>query len=213
MNSYVKTTYSVFSQLRDKNLIFYDSSQAVPTTCSPCSGESRSRKIIAYSDSNSKAFCVNIVLIEPQIPQNTGNIARLCAATGSRLHLVGKLGFKTGDKYLKRAGLDYWKHVEIVYYKNVGEFERSCREDGEFFLLTTKGSKLYSDVNFDRNDYLIFGSETKGLPEVMRDKHLDRCIKIPILKETRSLNLATSVGIVLYEALRQTSFSSCQRAP
>ncbi|MBE9504172.1 MAG: tRNA (uridine(34)/cytosine(34)/5-carboxymethylaminomethyluridine(34)-2'-O)-methyltransferase TrmL [Proteobacteria bacterium] len=155
---------------------------------------------------------MNIVLIEPQIPQNTGNIARLCAATGSRLHLVGKLGFKTDDKYLKRAGLDYWKYVEIFYYENVKEFERKCRKGEKFFLLTTKGSKIYSDVSFGNNDYLIFGSETKGLPDVMREKYFDRCIKIPILKETRSLNLANSVGIVLYEALRQTNFASCQRA-
>ena len=155
---------------------------------------------------------MNIVLIEPQIPQNTGNIARLCAATGSRLHLVGKLGFKTDDKYLKRAGLDYWKYVEIFYYENVKEFERKCGKDGEFYLLTTKGSKVYSDVSFENNDYLIFGSETKGLPDVMREGYFDRCLKIPILKETRSLNLANSVGIVLYEALRQTNFASCQRA-
>lgn len=155
---------------------------------------------------------MNIVLIEPQIPQNTGNIARLCAATGSRLHLVGKLGFKTDDKYLKRAGLDYWKYVEIFYYENVKEFERKCGKDGEFYLLTTKGSKVYSDVSFENNDYLIFGSETKGLPDVMREGYFDRCLKIPILKETRSLNLANSVGIVLYEALRQTNFASCQHA-
>ena len=156
---------------------------------------------------------MNIVLVEPQIPQNTGNIARLCAATGSPLHLVGKLGFKTDDKHLKRAGLDYWQYLDISYYDDFEGFERLVSGRGRFYFITTKGKKLYTDVSFKAEDYLIFGSETSGLPEALRSR-LEACyLKIPMIPEARSLNLANSVGIVLYEALRQGDFASCQPAP
>jgi tRNA (cytidine/uridine-2'-O-)-methyltransferase len=156
---------------------------------------------------------MNIVLIEPQIPQNTGNIARLCAATGSSLHLAGKLGFKTDDRHLKRAGLDYWKSVDIIYYDSFSEFEEKCGHDGSFYLLTTKGKRVYSEIDFKDTDYLIFGSETDGLPEEMRMKYGENCLTIPMVADARSLNLANSVGIVLYESLRQKGFFNCQPSP
>jgi tRNA (cytidine/uridine-2'-O-)-methyltransferase len=156
---------------------------------------------------------VNIVLVEPQIPQNTGNIARLCAATGSPLHLVGKLGFKTDNKHLKRAGLDYWQYLNISYYNDFESFEKTVSGRGRFYFITTKGKKLYTDVSFKAEDYLIFGSETSGLPEELRSRHEDYYLKIPMIPEARSHNLANSVGIVLYEALRQGGFTNCQPAP
>jgi len=155
---------------------------------------------------------MNIVLVEPQIPQNTGNIARLCAATGTPLHLVGKLGFRTDDKYLKRAGLDYWSLLDLTYHENFDDF-RNKAAGGKIYLMTTKGSRLYSSVNFKEDDYIVFGSETKGLSENIRGIYKDKCLKIPMVGEARSLNLATSAGIVLYEALRQNGFSSCQPVP
>lgn len=156
---------------------------------------------------------MNIVLVEPQIPQNTGNIARLCAATGSRLYLVGKLGFRTDNKYLKRAGLDYWKDVEIFYFDSFEKFEESCLADNNMHLMTTKSESFYSDVSYNKNDYLIFGSETTGLAVKVRDKYVSKCLKIPMSGKARSLNLANSVGIVLFEALRQSNFSSYRLAP
>jgi len=156
---------------------------------------------------------MNIVLVEPQIPQNTGNIARLCAATGSPLHLVGKLGFKTDDKHLKRAGLDYWQYLDISYYDDFESFESLAYKRGRFYFLTTRGGKLYTNTSFKREDYLIFGSETSGLPEALRSRHKDCYLKIPMIEEARSLNLSNSVGIVLYEALRQGGFANCQPFP
>lgn len=152
---------------------------------------------------------MNIVLIEPQIPQNTGNIARLCAATGSPLHLVGKLGFRTDDRSLKRAGLDYWKLLDIYYYENLEEFEKKTVE-GSYYFLSTKGKKIYSQISFMKGDYLIFGSETRGLPADILNRFKDSTIRIPMISEARSLNLSSSVSIVLYEALRQQSFVSYQ---
>ena len=148
---------------------------------------------------------MNIVLVEPEIPQNTGNISRACACTDSVLHLVGKLGFSTDDKYLKRSGLDYWHMLDIRYYDSWEDFV-SKNKDGRYWFCTTKAPASYTDAKFDADDYLIFGKETKGLPEELLKDNLDKCIRIPMLPAARSLNLSNSVAIVLYEALRQTNF-------
>ena len=146
----------------------------------------------------------NIVLIEPEIPPNTGNIARLCAATGSSLHLVGKLGFSTDDRYLKRAGLDYWEFVDIHYWQNLDELQTS-RPDGRYYYLSTKVANNYLDISFQPGDYIVFGKETKGLPEELLAANPATSITSPMpAGKVRSLNLSTSAGIVLYEALRQT---------
>jgi len=145
----------------------------------------------------------NIVLIEPEIPPNTGNIARLCAATGTNLHLVGQLGFSTDDRYLKRAGLDYWEHVTIRYWQDLDELQRAC-PDGRYFYLSTKVARNYLQVQFQPGDFIVFGKETKGLPEELLAANPETSITIPMPAEkVRSLNLSTSAGIVLYEALRQ----------
>jgi len=145
----------------------------------------------------------NIVLIEPEIPPNTGNIARLCAATGSRLHLVGKLGFSTDDRYLKRAGLDYWEFVDIRYWQDLDGLKAGF-PDGRYYYLTTKAARTYLDVRFQPGDFIVFGKETKGLPEELLAANPDTSITIPMpAGKVRSLNLSTSAGIVLYEALRQ----------
>lgn len=156
---------------------------------------------------------MNIVLVEPQIPQNTGNIARLCAATGTPLHLVGKLGFRTDDRYLKRAGLDYWKFLDVTYYETFAEFEIVCRRNASFYLLTTKAVKIYTEATYENNDYLIFGSETKGLDVSIRKKYAENCLRIPMIEDARSLNLSTAAGIVLFEAMRQNSFVNCRPSP
>jgi len=145
----------------------------------------------------------NIVLIEPEIPPNTGNIARLCGATRSILHLVGKLGFSTDDKTLKRAGLDYWKEVEIRYWKNFAELKQAVPE-GRFFYTSKKAEKSYVDVQYAEGDFLVFGKETAGLPEELLRENPETTVRIPIFGKVRSINLATATGIVLYEALRQT---------
>ncbi len=147
----------------------------------------------------------HIVLVEPEIPQNTGNIARTCAATGTVLHLVRPLGFEITDKNLKRAGLDYWHLVTVCYHDSIEEvFEEN--PDGKFYFLTTKGQKRHSDVQFEEGAFLVFGKETKGLPETLLAKNYERCIRIPMIDGARSLNLANSVAIVCYEALRQHGF-------
>lgn len=147
----------------------------------------------------------NIVLVEPEIPQNTGNIVRTCHATGCKLHLIRPLGFEVSDKYLKRAGLDYWDEVEINYYDGLDElFERFPRS--RFWYFTTKGRKIYSDENFEKGDFLVFGKETKGLPEELLKANPENCLRIPMLGETRSLNLSNSVAIAVYEGLRQAEF-------
>jgi tRNA (cytidine/uridine-2'-O-)-methyltransferase len=145
----------------------------------------------------------NIVLIEPEIPPNTGNIARLCAATGSNLHLVGKLGFSTDDRYLKRAGLDYWEHVTIHYWQDLDELKRAF-PDGRYFYLSTKVARNYLQVQFQPGDYIVFGKETKGLSADLLAANPETSITIPMpADKVRSLNLSTSAGIVLYEAMRQ----------
>ncbi|MDO8446435.1 MAG: tRNA (uridine(34)/cytosine(34)/5-carboxymethylaminomethyluridine(34)-2'-O)-methyltransferase TrmL [Deltaproteobacteria bacterium] len=152
---------------------------------------------------NIKGVPMHIVLLEPEIPPNTGNIARLCAATGSVLHLVGKLGFSTDDRYLKRAGLDYWEFVDVRYHKDMPELYNEAGE-ARFFYLSSKVERPYTRASFKRGDYLVFGKETAGLPKEMIEANMERAITIPMYsKKVRSLNLSTAVGIVLYEALRQ----------
>ena len=148
---------------------------------------------------------MHIVLVEPEIPGNTGNIARLCAATGASLHLVRPLGFSVDDRYLKRAGLDYWHLVDIHYYDSVEEVLEAY-PDAPRFLLTTHAHRSYTRVEYTKDSLLIFGKESAGLPEAFRMAHEDECIRIPMVPEARSLNLANSVSIVLYEALRQVHF-------
>jgi len=148
---------------------------------------------------------LNIVLVEPEIPQNTGNIARTCAATGCRLHLVRPLGFSVEDRYLKRAGLDYWSLVEISYYDSFDEL-RGKYPDGLFFYSTTRGKKRHTDAEYKKDCFLVFGKETAGLPKPLLAANEEFCIRVPMIDEARSLNLANSVAIVVYEALRQTGF-------
>ncbi|MBS6508204.1 MAG: tRNA (uridine(34)/cytosine(34)/5-carboxymethylaminomethyluridine(34)-2'-O)-methyltransferase TrmL [Paraclostridium bifermentans] len=150
---------------------------------------------------------LNIVLVEPEIPQNTGNIIRSCAATGTTLHLVRPLGFCMDDKYLKRAGLDYWDLVEIKYYDSFDEV-REQNPDAKFFYSTTKAKQTHSDVKYEENSFIVFGKETKGLPESLIMDNLETAIRIPMvdIEKARSLNLSNSVAIVLFEALRQIRY-------
>jgi tRNA (cytidine/uridine-2'-O-)-methyltransferase len=151
------------------------------------------------------SLSLNIVLVEPEIPQNTGNIARTCAATGCALHLVKPLGFSVDDKHLKRAGLDYWSLVDIHYYDSFDEL-RSKYHEGLFFYSTTKGSKRHTEAEYRDNCFLVFGKETAGLPKPLLEANRDHCIRVPMIDDARSLNLANSVAIVVYEALRQVGF-------
>lgn len=148
---------------------------------------------------------MNIVLLEPEIPQNTGNIARTCAATKSTLHLIEPLGFSLADKYVKRAGLDYWQYLQLFQYAN---FEEFLDKNGHptIYMATTKAKKIYSDVEFQADDYIMFGKETAGIPEEILLEHTETAMRIPMYDQARSLNLANSVAIVLYEALRQQGF-------
>jgi len=147
---------------------------------------------------------LNIVLVEPEIPSNTGNIARTCAATGSVLHLIRPLGFDISDKAVKRAGLDYWHLVDVRDYENLDDFFAK-NDVTEPWLLSTKAPRCYTEATFSDGCYLFFGKETKGLPEEFLAKYYDRCLRIPMRAEARSLNLGNSVAIVTYEALRQLS--------
>lgn len=147
----------------------------------------------------------NIVLVEPEIPQNTGNIARTCAATGTALHLVGPLGFSIEDRYLKRAGLDYWQYLDMTYYENLEEFFKA-NQGAHFYFSSTKAEHSYHEVNYPDGAFILFGKETKGLPESLLAENYDKCIRIPMLDSMRSLNLSNSVAIILYEALRQHNF-------
>lgn len=148
---------------------------------------------------------LNIVLVEPEIPQNTGNIARTCAATGTRLHLVRPLGFSVDDRYLKRAGLDYWDEVSVQYYDSFKEL-RERYADGTFYYSTTKALHSYTDISYLEDCFLVFGKETAGLPEELLKENREYCIRIPMRENIRSLNLSNSVAIVLYEVLRQHEF-------
>lgn len=154
-------------------------------------------------------MAINIVLLEPEIPQNTGNIARSCAATGARLHLIGPLGFSISDRHLKRAGLDYWKQVDITYYENWEHFIRQ-REDGLMFFASTKGSRTYAEPEYPEDCFLVFGPETRGLPESLLRANVVQCIRIPMREDIRSLNLSNSVAVILYEVLRQRGFSGLE---
>lgn len=144
----------------------------------------------------------SVVLIEPEIPPNTGNIGRLCLATQSTLHLVKPLGFSLDDRQLKRAGLDYWDEVDVRLWDSFGDLRRAQTSNARYFFLTTKTTRACYDVKFERNDFLVFGRETKGLPEDLLAANANHCITIP-MHGTRSLNLATAVAIVLFEAVRQ----------
>ena len=154
---------------------------------------------------------LNIVLVEPEIPQNCGNIARTCAATGSRLHLIRPLGFDISDRAVKRAGLDYWHLVEVFDYENLDDFfARNPEATARAWLATTKAPRAYCEAKFSDGDYLFFGPETAGLPEEFRRRFYDRCIRLPMRSAARSLNLSNSVAILTYEALRQTGFPGLQ---
>ncbi len=152
---------------------------------------------------------INVVMVEPEIPQNTGNIARTCAATNSKLHLVHPLGFSISDRYLKRAGLDYWDKLEIEEHNSLKAFlEKYKPEENNMFYASTKAQHCYSDVDFSNLEevFILFGKETKGLPEDLLQKHIDNTIRIPMKGELRSLNLSNSVAIIVYEVLRQGGF-------
>ncbi|MBD5131990.1 MAG: tRNA (uridine(34)/cytosine(34)/5-carboxymethylaminomethyluridine(34)-2'-O)-methyltransferase TrmL [Clostridiales bacterium] len=147
----------------------------------------------------------NIVLVEPEIPQNTGNISRTCACTKTALHIVKPMGFEITDAKLKRAGLDYWDKLDLTYYENLNEFFEK-NKGGRFFYLSKKASKRYTDVKFEDGDFLVFGKETKGLPEHIVFDNPDTALRIPMAQDLRSLNLSNTVALVLYEALRQNDF-------
>lgn len=149
---------------------------------------------------------MNIVLVYPEIPQNTGNIARTCAATGSVLHLVKPLGFDISEKAVRRAGLDYWDKVDVRIYENLDEFFEK-NSSGRFWFFSTKANRSYAEVEYEIDDYLIFGRETHGLPEPLLKENYDKTVRIPMLPTLRSLNLSNSVAIALYEGLRQLDFS------
>jgi len=152
---------------------------------------------------------LNIVLVEPEIPQNCGNIARTCAATGCVLHLIRPLGFDISEKAVRRAGLDYWSHVTVRDYENLDDFF-SKNQVEQMWCLSTKAPRCYTEADFADNCYLFFGKETKGLPEAFLEEHRDSCVRIPMLPDTRSLNLSNAVAITVYEALRQLSFPGLQ---
>ena len=148
---------------------------------------------------------IDIILLEPEIPMNTGNIARTCACTGARLHLIKPLGFDISDRAVKRAGLDYWQYVDISVYENIEEFFAK-NGDENLWLATTKAPQSYDKADLSGDVKLLFGKETAGLPEYLREKYRQRCIRIPMAGPVRSLNLANSVAILCYEALRQQGF-------
>ncbi len=149
---------------------------------------------------------LNIVLVEPEIPQNCGNIARTCAATGSRLHLIRPLGFDISEKAVRRAGLDYWHMVEVFDYEDLADFF-SKNDVKQMWCLSTKAPRCYTEASFAEDCYLFFGRETKGLPEEFLSKHYDECIRIPMKADARSLNLSNAVAVTVFEALRQQSFA------
>lgn len=149
---------------------------------------------------------LNIVLVEPEIPQNTGNISRTCAATGSSLFLVRPLGFEITDKHLKRAGLDYWQYLDLHYADSFEEIFNEYNTGDNFYFMSTKGKKIYSEAKFKDGDFLVFGKESHGLPEPLLKKNYDRTLRIPMWGNLRSLNLSNSVALTVYEALRQNGF-------
>ena len=152
---------------------------------------------------------LNIVLFQPEIPQNTGNIGRTCVATGTVLHLIEPLGFRLNEKEIKRAGMDYWEHLEVRRYMNYAEFLEK-NPNARIFMATTKAKHIYTEVEYGPDDYIMFGKESAGIPEEILVDNEEFCIRIPMLDNIRSLNLANSVNIVLYEALRQQNFANMQ---
>lgn len=154
---------------------------------------------------------LNIVLLEPEIPANTGNIGRTCAATGSRLHLIEPLGFRLDEKSLRRAGMDYWKDLDVITYINYEEFLEK-NPGAKIYMATTKGSRLYTEASYEPDCYLMFGKESGGIPEEILVENQETAIRIPMMGDIRSLNLSNSVAIVLYEALRQNGFADMQLA-
>ena len=152
---------------------------------------------------------MNIILHEPEIPANTGNIGRTCVATGTSLHLIEPLGFRLDEKSVKRAGMDYWKHVDLHTYKNFEEFKEK-NPNAKIWMATTKAKHVYSDVEFGPDDFIMFGKESAGIPEEILVDYEETCIRIPMLEQIRSLNLSNCAAIVLYESLRQQNFESMQ---
>lgn len=152
---------------------------------------------------------INIVLCEPEIPQNTGNIARTCAAVGASLHLIKPLGFEIDDRKLKRAGLDYWDKLDITYYESLDEFMRITAGE-EIYFFTTKAKKAYTDVKYPKRVFIMFGKETKGLPEKLLYDNYSNCVRIPMRETLRSLNLSNSVAVAVYEVLRQRDFAGLE---
>lgn len=153
---------------------------------------------------------INIVLVEPEIPQNTGNIVRTCGGIGAHLHLVKPLGFEVTDKHLKRAGLDYWYMVDISYYDNFKQLLEKYGKDHNFYYCTTKGARRHTQVEFKDGDFLVFGKESRGLPENLLAEHYDECIRIPMRPDFRSLNLSNAVAVVAFEAMRQLDFGGME---
>ena len=149
---------------------------------------------------------LNIVLFEPEMPANTGNIGRTCVATGTRLHLIEPLGFALSDRMVKRAGMDYWEHLDVTRYASFEKF-LELNPNAKIYMATTKGHKLYSEVEFEEDAYIMFGPESRGIPEEILVDYEDTCIRIPMKDEIRSLNLSNSAAIVIYEALRQQGFN------
>ncbi|MDO4475951.1 MAG: tRNA (cytidine(34)-2'-O)-methyltransferase [Lachnospiraceae bacterium] len=154
---------------------------------------------------------MNIVLLEPEIPANTGNIGRTCYATGTKLHLIEPLGFSLNEKHLKRAGMDYWEHLDVQCWRDYQEFEQA-HPGAVIWMATTKARQCYTEVTFGPEDYIMFGKESAGIPEELLMAHPERCIRIPMMDEIRSLNLSNAAAIVLYEALRQNDFAGLQQA-
>lgn len=152
---------------------------------------------------------LNIVLFQPEIPSNTGNIGRTCVATNTKLHLIEPLGFRLNEKEIKRAGMDYWEHLEVTRYINYQDFQAK-NPNAKVWMATTKAKQVYTEVSFGPDDYIMFGKESAGIPEEILIENEESCIRIPMLDKIRSLNLANSVSIVLYEALRQQNFSNMQ---
>lgn len=154
---------------------------------------------------------LNVVLVCPEIPQNTGNIARTCAATGARLHIIKPMGFAIDDKKLKRAGLDYWHYLDLTYYESLNDFfEKTAAPDAQYYYFTTKGRHTHSDAQYADNCYLMFGRETKGLPEELLYRHPERCVRLPMLGGIRSLNLSNAVAVGVYEVLRQWEYPALE---
>lgn len=158
----------------------------------------------------SKLKGLNIVLVEPEIPQNTGNIVRTCGGIGAHLHLVRPLGFEVTDRHLKRAGLDYWYLVDITYYDSFKELHDKYSGEHTFYYCTTKGAKRHTDVEYKDGDFLVFGKESRGLPETLLKANYENCIRIPMRPDFRSLNLSNAVAVVAFEAMRQMDFTGME---